>query len=90
MDFDVYPYEADPGGRFRLAQLSDLGELESGSYWPQLQPHFIKPSFRRLTYQPTGRNLPRAIHQQVVSTRGASGLGELDVAYIRDRFSTVM
>jgi AraC-like DNA-binding protein len=81
---------ADPAAKIRLAQLRDLAELESGAYWPQLQPHFIKPSFRRLTYQLRARGLPRATHGPVISTRGASGLGDLDVAYIKDRFSTVM
>jgi len=90
MDSQVRQDESDPGSKIRLVQLRDLAELESGSYWPQLQPHFIKPSFRRLTYQLRTRGLPRATQGPVISTRGASGLGDLDVAYIKDRFSTVM
>ena len=40
---------------FELAQIQDLDELESGVYWPRLQPYFAKPYFRRLTYQLTSR-----------------------------------
>jgi hypothetical protein len=77
-------------GRIRLTHFCDLSELESGVYWPQLQPYFIKPYFRRLTYRLTRRGMPGKKQDQVLSTRGASGLGDLDVAYVRDRFSTVM
>jgi AraC-like DNA-binding protein len=90
MDPRVRQDEADPGSKIRLVQLSDLTELESGSYWPQLQPHFIKPSFKRLTYQLKARGLPRVEITGPSVARGASGLGDLDVAYIKDRFSTVM
>jgi|GEM_PF-2075252 len=69
---------------------SDLSELESGVYWPQLQPYFIKPYFRRLTYRLTDRGIAGANKGQVLSMRAAGGLGDLDVAYVRDRFSTVM
>jgi AraC-like DNA-binding protein len=74
----------------RLTRFHDLSELESGVYWPQLQPYFLKPYFRRLTYRLMGRSLPRKHQEQVLSTRGASGLGDLDVAYVRDRFATAM
>jgi AraC-like DNA-binding protein len=74
----------------RLSRFRDLSELESGVYWPQLQPYFLKPYFRRLTYRLMGRGLPRRNEEQVLSTRGASGLGDLDVAYVRDRFATAM
>ena len=76
--------------KFRLTHFRDLSELESGVYWPQLQPYFIKPYFRRLTYRLTGRGLTGKKQEQVLSTRAANGLGDLDVAYVRDRFSTVM
>ena len=75
---------------FKLTHFRDLSELESGVYWPQLQPYFIKPHFRRLTYRLTGRDLPSKAQGQILSTRGATGLGDLDVAYVYDRFSTVM
>jgi AraC-like DNA-binding protein len=81
---------ADPRSKIRLTHFHDLAELEGGGYWPQLQPYFIKPYFRRLTYRLTGRGLPRKKQEQVLSTRGASGLGDLDVAYIKDRYATVM
>jgi hypothetical protein len=74
----------------KLAQFRDLAELESGVYWPQLQPYFIKPYFKRLTYRLTGRGLLAKKHEYILSTRGASGLGDLDVAYVKGRFSTVM
>ena len=76
--------------KFRLSHFRDLSELESGVYWPQLRPYFIKPYFRRLTYRLTGRGLIGKKQEQVLSTRAASGLGDLDVAYVMDRFATVM
>ncbi len=76
--------------KIRLTHFRDLSELESGVYWPQLRPYFIKPYFRRLTYRLTGRGLTGKKQEQVLSTRAASGLGDLDVAYVKDRFSTVM
>ena len=76
--------------KIRLTHFRDLSELESGVYWPQLRPYFIKPYFRCLTYRLTSRGLTGTKQEQVLSTRGASGLGDLDVAYVKDRFSTVM
>jgi AraC-like DNA-binding protein len=75
-------------GKFRLARIRDLGALESGVYWPQLQPFFLKPQFRRLTYRLMDRSPTNPPADRVHSTRGASGVGELDVAYIRDRMAT--
>ncbi|RBP15813.1 AraC-like DNA-binding protein [Roseiarcus fermentans] len=76
--------------RIRLTHFRNLSELESGVYWPQLQPYFMKPQFRRLTYRLTGRVPNGREQEQVLSTRGASGLGVLDVAYVKDRYSTAM
>src|SRR5262249_4709236 len=76
--------------KFRLTHFHDLAELESGVYWPQLQPYFIKPYFRRLTYRLLEGGLPTRKQERVLSTRGATGFGDLDVAYVMDRFSTVM
>jgi AraC-like DNA-binding protein len=81
---------ANPRSKIKLTHFHDLAELEGGGYWPQLQPYFIKPYFRRLTYRLMGRDLPGKKQEQVLSTRGASGLGDLDVAYVKDRYSTVM
>ena len=50
----------------------------------------MKPQFRRLTYRLTGRVPNGRKQEQVLSTRGASGLGDLDVAYVKDRYSTAM
>jgi hypothetical protein len=33
--------------KIRLTHFRNLSELESGVYWPKLQPYFIKPQFRR-------------------------------------------
>ena len=77
-------------GKIKLARFRDLADLESGVYWPQLQPYFIKPYFKCLTYRLTGRGLPAKQQERVLSTRGASGFGDLDVAYVKDRFSTMM
>jgi AraC-like DNA-binding protein len=75
---------------FRVAHLQNLDELEGGVYWPRLQPYFIKPYFRRLTYQLLGRRPTDCKPGEVLSTRGASGLGELDIAYVADRCPTAM
>eukprot|EP01037_Dinobryon_pediforme_P018335 gene18335-18599_t len=71
--------------RFKLAHLCDLGELESGVYWPRLQPYFLKPQFRRLTYRLTATLPEDHTDGEILSTRGACGIGELDIAYISDR-----
>ena len=34
--------------KIRLTRFRNLSELESGVYWPKLQPYFIKPQFRLL------------------------------------------
>jgi AraC-like DNA-binding protein len=71
--------------RFRLASMRDLDELESGVYWPTLQPYFLRPQFRRLRYRINERGVRPPAPNGAAAMRGASGLGELDVAYIRDR-----
>ena len=76
--------------KIKLARFHDVAELERGVYWPQLQPYFIKPYFRCLTYRLTGRGLLAKKHEDILSTRGASGLGDLDVGYVKDRFATAM
>ena len=77
-------------GKFRLTRFHRAEELEDGGYWPQLQPHFIKPYFRRLRYQVTGETVPRQKLAAVLATRGATGLGDLDIAYVADPHPTVM
>jgi AraC-like DNA-binding protein len=79
------PTASVPLDRFRLARLCDLGELESGVYWPRLQPYFLKPYFRRLTYRLTAALPADHARGEILSTRGACGVGELDIAYIADR-----
>jgi AraC-like DNA-binding protein len=77
-------------GRLKLARINDLEVLESGAYWPRLQPYFIKPHFRRLTYQLASAKQRPKWQSEVIATRGAGGLGDLDVAYVADRFETVL
>jgi AraC-like DNA-binding protein len=75
--------------RIRLARIHDINELESGAFWQQLQPYFIKPYFRRLAYQIAGR-VTEGPKRQVLTTRGAIGLGDLDIGYVGDHRATVM
>ena len=75
------------GNGFKLAEIKDLEDLESGSYWPQLYPYFVKPEFHRIRYSILGsaRSLPSA-----VSVRGASKAGELEVALVSDSLAAKM
>jgi AraC-like DNA-binding protein len=84
------PDNGGPPLTFKLSLFRDLTVLESGSYWPELQPHFIKPYFTRLVYRLIGQNQTIKTSNEVLSTRGANGVGELDVAYIKDRLATAM
>ena len=70
--------------------LSNLGELESGVYWPKLQPFFLKSSFRRLTYRLNSLPSPSLAKNSILSRRGASGAGELDVAYLADHCAATL
>lgn len=79
-----------PLGRLKLARIRSLDVLESGSYLPRLQPYFRNPGFRRLREQFAGRTPRPETPGEVLATRGASGLDSLDVAYIADRFATVL
>lgn len=78
-----------PGG-FRLARIGDLQELEGGVYWPQLQPHFLKPYFRLLRYRIQERAGGDRTSGKSFSVRGAGGVGEFDVAYIADRLAATL
>jgi AraC-like DNA-binding protein len=78
-----------PAG-FRLVQIEDLRELEAGTYWPRLQPHFLKPDFKLLRYQILERAGGQAAPDRPWSVRGASGVGELNVAYIADRLAATL
>ena len=64
--------------------------LESGGYSPQLQPYFLKPYFRRLTYRLTSTRSERPTPGSIQSTRGATGFGEFDIAYVADRPALAM
>jgi AraC-like DNA-binding protein len=82
--------DSKPPERFLLVRMGDLQELESGAYWPRLQPHFLKPYFRHLRYriqERAGGDRPRGAS---FSIRGASGVGEFDVAYIADRLAATL
>jgi AraC-like DNA-binding protein len=80
----------EPPGGFRLARIGDLRELEAGTYWPTLQPHFLSAKFRRLRYQIQERPGADPARRGPNSIRGASGVGELDVAYIADRLAATL
>lgn len=82
--------QADALAGFKLTRFRDLSVLESGSYWPDLQPFFLKPYFTNLFYRLSGLEKSSTRREEVLSTRGATGMGELDVAYIKDRLATAM
>jgi AraC-like DNA-binding protein len=89
--FENIQYESEQlRDRFRIVGLSDLGELESGVYWPKLQPFFLKSSFRRLTYRLNSLPSQSLAKSSILSRRGASGAGELDVAYIADHCAATL
>jgi AraC-like DNA-binding protein len=74
-----------PPRAFKLARIGQLDDLEGGTYWPQLRPHFLKPEYRHLRYSIQERSREIQPAPGPVSLRGASGAGELDVAFIADR-----
>lgn len=80
---------APPQG-FKAARIGDLRELESGVYWPRLQPHFLDPKFKTLRYRIQERAAGVEKPGRSVSLRGASGVGEFDVAYIADRLAATL
>ena len=82
--------DSGPAGGVRLARIGDLQELESGAYWPRLQPHFLKPYFRLLQYRIQERAGGVRTPGEPFSVRGASGVGELDVAYVVDRLAATL
>ncbi len=81
--------QGGPAG-FRLARIGDLRELEGGTYWPQLQPHFAHPQFRTLRYRLDGAARGVEAAGRPVAVRGASGIGGIEVAYIADRLAARM
>lgn len=74
----------------RLTHIESLDDLETGAYWPRLQPYFLEPHYKRLTYRLATRRPREIVSNEIVSTRGAARLGDLDVAYVSDRCATVM
>jgi AraC-like DNA-binding protein len=82
--------KGEPPAGFRLVRIGDLEELESGAYWPRLQPHFFKPDFKLLRYRIQERAGTDRTPRGSFSVRGASGVSELDVAYIADRLAATL
>ena len=82
--------DGGPPRGFRLARIHDLQELEGGAYWPRLRPHFLAPQFRRLRYRIQERPGGDGARGEAFSIRGASGVGELDVAYVADRLAATL
>jgi AraC-like DNA-binding protein len=76
-----------PPDAFKLARIAQLEDLEGGTYWPELRPYFLKPDYRHLRYQIQERPHGDEGQARAVSIRGASGVGELDVAYIADQLA---
>jgi AraC-like DNA-binding protein len=79
-----------PPQALKLARIRHLQDLEGGTYWPQLQPHFLKPEYRHLRYAIQERPRGDLGQAGVVSTRGASGAGEIDVAFIADQLAATL
>jgi AraC-like DNA-binding protein len=79
-----------PLDNLKLTHIRSLDDLETGAYWPRLQPYFLEPHYKRLTYRLTTRATHEIVPNDVLSTRGAARLGELDVAYVSDRYATAM
>ncbi|HET6606464.1 MAG TPA: AraC family transcriptional regulator [Rhodopila sp.] len=73
---------------FKQARICEIAELETGAYWAQLQPHFMRPYFRRLTYRLAGKGWRDLVHDEALSVRGAGSFGDLDIGYVRDRYAT--
>lgn len=80
-----------PPPAFKVARIGQLEELEGGTYWPKLRPHFLKPDYRHLRYaiqERPGADPPKA--GLALSLRGAAGVGDIDVAFIADRLAAKM
>lgn len=75
---------------FKTARIGDPRDLEAGVYWPQLQPHFLAPKFRTLRYRIEERAGGISAQGGAVALRGATGVGEFDVAYIADRLAATL
>src|SRR4051812_19228225 len=80
----------EPPAGFRLVRIGDLEELECGAYWPRLQPHFFKPDFKLPRHRIQERAGADRTPREPFSARGASGVGELDVAYSADRLAATL
>jgi AraC-like DNA-binding protein len=81
---------SQPEGGFKLARIRNLQELEGGTYWSQLQPYFLKPDFHRLRYSIQERTNGKLAAAEIISVRGATGFGELDVAFVADRLAATL
>lgn len=75
---------------FALARIKRLDDLEGGTYWPQLRPYFLKPEYHRLRYSVQERSNGRRTEAEAFSVRGASKVGELDVAFVADRLAATL
>lgn len=88
MQTSLSEISSNPPPAFKLAHIGHLEDLEGATYWPKLRPHFLKPDYRNLRYAIQGRpstDPPPA--GAALSLRGASGVGEIDVAFIADRLA---
>lgn len=76
------------GGR-KFAAIRTLQDLETGSYWPQLQPYFLWPEYRNIRYRILG-SAAQMDAQDHIAMRGASKAGELEVAFVSDQLGARM
>lgn len=82
--------DGSPRSGFKLAKIQDLQELESGIYWPQLNPYFLKPEYHRIRYSILGKSDGQGGEGNAVSVRGANKAGELEVAFVSDKLAAKM
>ena len=80
----------DPPQALKRARIRHLEELEGGTYWPQLRPHFLKPEYRNLRYSIQEKSGGTQSRAGSVSLRGASRVGELDIAFVGDRLAATL
>jgi AraC-like DNA-binding protein len=90
MEWIPTDHDGSPRSGFKLADIQDLHELETGSYWPQLYPYFLKPEYHRIRYSILGKSDGKLAEGNDVSVRGASKAGELEVAFVADRLAAKM
>jgi AraC-like DNA-binding protein len=75
-----------PQQGFKLATIREVFELEEGKFWSQLHP--VRTEYRRIRYSLLGSSDTSI--RAPLSVRGATVLGELEVAFVADTAATQM